>query len=116
MIRNIHIQQLREIIEQQERDLVGWRRMLALAEQEERVGAILPDPIPRPAATSWTVGEPLTRGAAPYPPATNGVGTPLYDGTLPPTHEHALGTLTSEHDAYAQTPKAVAEDEKWRQA
>lgn len=44
------------------------------------------------------------------------VGTPVYDGTLPPEKENALGTIASEHDAYAQTAKARDEEQKWRQA
>jgi hypothetical protein len=147
MIRNVHTTTLRELVAQAERDLAGYRRLLDLAEREERVGAVYPDPM-TPASVPWAppqaeagtdygsalriaacaCGRPddttkthrydicsatddqlrsVLAGRAPYP----------IDGdALPASHTEALDTLKSEHDAYAQTPKAVREDEKWRQA
>lgn len=116
MIRDTHIQTLRELVEQAERDLAGYRRILDRAEQEQRVGMILPDPLagPRPGeqlAPPWPVPEVVPAGRPPY------ADGPLFDGgTLPPKQENALGLIASEHDAYASTPKAHKEDEKWRQA
>ncbi|MGW6498578.1 hypothetical protein [Nonomuraea angiospora] len=113
MIRNIHVQQLRDIVEQQERDLAGWRFLLAQAEQGERAGTVMPDPL-MPAGQAWPAPPvpPLPRGVEPYP-ATGGS---VFDGTLPPNQEAKLGALASEHDAYAQTPKARDEEQKWQQA
>jgi hypothetical protein len=81
MIRNVHTTTLRELVAQAERDLAGYRRLLDLAEREERVGAVFPDPI-APAGAPWTlasgsdVSVAAPAGREPYPttvmPAANG--------------------------------------------
>ncbi|MET7333308.1 hypothetical protein [Nonomuraea sp. NPDC005650] len=128
MIRDIHVQQLRDLVEQTERDLAGYRYLLGVAEQGARAGQVMPDPL-MPAATPWPapLSEPWPHapeqvrprephpaaGREPYP--ADG-GTPIFDGTLPPQQEAHLGTITSEHDAYAQTTRARDEEQKWQQA
>ncbi|TYB50266.1 hypothetical protein FXF51_56930 [Nonomuraea sp. PA05] len=122
MIRSIHIAAIRELVEQTERDLAGYRYLLGVAEQAERAGTVIPDPLTPAEHQPWTGlaagwrlpdvagGGQAARGADPYP-ASN--GTPVFDGTLPPKQESALGTIASEHDAYAQSPKGQDEQRKW---
>lgn len=123
MISRSHTDILREQVHQAGRVLEGWKYLLAHAEQVEKAGAAerLPDPLlgvgqpwPNPAPEPWRPTVEPVNGRAPYAPAETGAS--VYDGTLPPEQENALGLLASEHAAYAQTAKARDEDEKWRQA
>ncbi|MGW4469700.1 hypothetical protein ACWENQ_08505 [Nonomuraea sp. NPDC004354] len=96
MIRDTHIQHLRDQVEQARRDLAGFERMLLLAEQEARVGQVLPDPM-MPLNAPW-----------PAPPA----GRPPYEPTqfneLPPKQEGAFQAFEAGHDELA------AEEEQQR--
>lgn len=136
MIRDIHLQTLRELVEQSERDLAGYRRILDRAEQEQRVGMILPNPItPAPATEQWPA-PPMTPPLPPYSPQpwvvdeqpVTGNGEhrrepyptstlpPIDGGNLPPKQEDAFGAFTSGHQVEAQSPKAAKEQQKWEQA
>ncbi|MFB4276077.1 hypothetical protein ACBJ59_12335 [Nonomuraea sp. MTCD27] len=135
MVSDLHIDILRQQVAHFEQVTAGWRYLLAHAEQVARAGTVMPDPMmpdgvrwPDPPANGWgapegtplfdavnghAAGGQVPNGVQPYP-APNGAG--VYDGTLPPEKENALGTLTSMHDAYAATPKAREEEQEWRQA
>lgn len=116
MIGYTHIEVIRGQIAETERQLAGWRYLLAHAEQVERAGTVLPEPLAGPRlgeqlAPPWPVPEVVPAGRPPY------ADGPLFDGgTLPPSQENAFGAIAAEHDAYASTPKAAKEDQKWRQA
>lgn len=114
MIRDTHVQQLRDLVDQAERDLAGWRFLLGQAEQVERGGTVMPDPL-MPAGAPWPAPPApplLPRGVEPYPPTS--VLPPIDGSTLPPHQEAALDTLSSEHDAYAHSRDGVKENQKWQ--
>ncbi|MFE3449659.1 hypothetical protein ACFXJ8_12055 [Nonomuraea sp. NPDC059194] len=106
MIRDIHITHLREQVDQARRDLAGFERMLMLAEQEARVGQVLPDPM-MPVGAPWPAPP---QGVHPYQP------TPIDGEQLPPKQQNAFTAFEANHKELAQTPEQVREDEKWRQA
>ncbi|MEV4837756.1 hypothetical protein AB0K05_24760 [Nonomuraea sp. NPDC049486] len=115
MISHTHVETLREQVAQAQRVLAGWEQLLSTAEQQARAGQLLPDPL-MPTGTPWPVPDlaPVER-RQPYPASTSVM--PAIDGsTLPPSQEAAIGTIWSEHDQHATSPKGVREDEKWRQA
>lgn len=127
MIRNVHVEQLRELVAQAERDLAGWRFLLAQAEQGERAGTVFPDPMTPMAPTGpppldgplWRPSPTLAELAAQAPgrePYPTSVMPPIDGSTLPPSQEQAIGTIWSEHDQHATSPKGIREDEQWRNA
>ena len=140
MIRDTHLQTLRELVEQARRDLAGYERILDRAQQEARVGMTFPDPLTAPAPmtgqwgapmpTEWNIPVPPPAEPRPWvvddqpvtPPVANGGGhrvtpyTANFDGTLPQEKETVLGDFHAEHQADAATPKAAKEQQKWEQA
>lgn len=114
MIGYTHIEVLRDQIAEAERQLAGWRYLLAHAEQVERAGTVLPDPIvAAPTAEQWPAPPTPPVVPAGLPPYQNGS---VWDGMLPPKQEAAIAAVLSDHDAHARTPDAAKEDQKWQQA
>lgn len=112
MIRNVHVDALREQVEQARADLAGWEHLLHVAESQARAGQVLPDPL-MPIGTPWP-SDPVER-RQPYPASTSVM--PAVDGTtLPPAQEVAFEAFQADHAEHAASPEGQRDEQKWRQA
>lgn len=113
MIRNVHVDMLREQVEQARADLAGWEHLLAQAEQGARAGQFLPDPL-MPTGTPWPVPGPVER-RQPYPASTSVM--PAVDGSqLPPGQDAAFEAFQADHAEHAASPEGQRDEQKWRSA
>lgn len=114
MIRNVHVDMLREQVEQARADLAGWELLLGQAEQQARAGQQLPDPM-MPLGQSWPAPE-AVRGVAgrdPYPTSV----MPAIDGSqLPPGQDAAFEAFQADHAEHAASPEGQRDEQKWRSA